>query len=196
MTKPIQKSAMDKKVRYLLLGRVLPEIRRFETDDQCKTAMRHALSLTSQGSWRLWAWTLFYLLSVVGAIYVGLYFETRFPVASDIGLKVVPLALAATCLWFCRSLLRRRLRVLLAARGVPICIPCGYDLRGQVVTRCPECGSTFDEGLLSSSNLDSVEIGQREMPIRDWMRVGWFILPIIVAMVVGYFLGQWLLGNS
>ncbi len=25
-----------------------------------------------------------------------------------------------------------------------ICIECGYDLRGQVVPRCPECGTAFD----------------------------------------------------
>lgn len=26
------------------------------------------------------------------------------------------------------------------------CETCGYDLRGQIVTRCPECGSEFDPG--------------------------------------------------
>jgi len=35
---------------------------------------------------------------------------------------------------------RRLLREQLTARGVPICIGCGYDLRGQVEPRCPECG--------------------------------------------------------
>ncbi|MFO0838851.1 MAG: hypothetical protein U1D55_10015 [Phycisphaerae bacterium] len=39
-----------------------------------------------------------------------------------------------------REPLRRVLREHLIARGVPICIRCGYDLRGQVGARCPECG--------------------------------------------------------
>jgi hypothetical protein len=32
------------------------------------------------------------------------------------------------------------LREQLVERGVPICIGCGYDLRGQIQPRCPECG--------------------------------------------------------
>jgi hypothetical protein len=28
--------------------------------------------------------------------------------------------------------------------GPPICSHCGYDLRGQVDARCPECGTPFD----------------------------------------------------
>ena len=195
MSNPIRLSAVDNKLRYLLLGRLLPEIVMFKTNDQRKAAMRHALSVSSPGSWRLWAWTLLYILAVVGTIYGLLYLETRFPVASDIASKVMPLALAATCLWFCRSLLRRRLRVLLAARGVPICIPCGYDLRGQIVSRCPECGSTFDEGLLSSLGRDSAEVGQCEMSARDWRKVLWIILSIVVALVAGYYFRQGFLGD-
>lgn len=26
-------------------------------------------------------------------------------------------------------------------RGIPVCMNCGYDLRGQVEPRCPECGT-------------------------------------------------------
>ncbi len=195
MSNPIPLSAMDNKARYLLLGCVLPEIALFETDDQRKTAMRHALSVTSHGSWRLWAWTLLYVLSVVGTIYGVLFLETLFPLVSSIASKVMPLVLAATCLWFCRSLLRKRLRVLLAAKGMPICIPCGYDLRGQVAARCPECGSTFDEGLLSPSDIDSAVIGQRKISTRDWGRVLWLILSIIVGLVAGYYLGHGLFGD-
>jgi rubrerythrin len=39
---------------------------------------------------------------------------------------------------------RRVLRVELARLGHRICIECGYDLRGQVEHRCPECGTQFD----------------------------------------------------
>ena len=154
---------MENNLRYLLLGRVLPEIGMFATDGQRKTALRHALSVTSHGSSRLWAWTLLYVLAVVGTIYVGFYLETRSPVASEIASKLMPLALAATCLWFCRSVLRKRLRILLAARGVPICIPCGYDLRGQVAARTlrPIRYIRYAPySLLSCRNLES--LGQNE----------------------------------
>jgi hypothetical protein len=47
-----------------------------------------------------------------------------------------------------RGYARHRLREVLVALGVPICLHCGYDLRGQTVPRCPECGREFDPGLL------------------------------------------------
>jgi len=37
--------------------------------------------------------------------------------------------------------MQRELRVELRARGVPVCLACGYDLRGQIEPRCPECGT-------------------------------------------------------
>jgi len=40
-----------------------------------------------------------------------------------------------------RSVIRRQIREELAARGVAICVRCGYDLRGSGEQRCPECGT-------------------------------------------------------
>jgi len=44
-------------------------------------------------------------------------------------------------------LMRRRLRPVLwqfmNERAMPTCMKCGYDLRGQVDRRCPECGTAF-----------------------------------------------------
>ena len=42
-----------------------------------------------------------------------------------------------------RALVRRRLLDL----GIPICLHCGYDLRGQTEPRCPECGRAFNPDL-------------------------------------------------
>lgn len=42
----------------------------------------------------------------------------------------------------------RFLRRELQARGVAVCVRCGYDLRAQREPRCPECGERFDESLL------------------------------------------------
>ncbi len=51
--------------------------------------------------------------------------------------------------WFWRRRVRRFLRERLLALGVPICLKCGYDLRGQTTPRCPECGTPFDSALVS-----------------------------------------------
>jgi len=40
------------------------------------------------------------------------------------------------------------LRRYLQDQGVPVCLKCGYDLRGLNDPRCPECGEAFDERLL------------------------------------------------
>ncbi|TWT43635.1 hypothetical protein RAS1_00320 [Phycisphaerae bacterium RAS1] len=44
--------------------------------------------------------------------------------------------------WGARADLRRKLR----EYGIPVCLKCGYDLRGQVEQspRCPECGEPLD----------------------------------------------------
>lgn len=47
--------------------------------------------------------------------------------------------------------MERSLREQLNRLGHPICIPCGYDLRGQTEPRCPECGAAFDARLLPST---------------------------------------------
>lgn len=51
------------------------------------------------------------------------------------------------------------LRTKLLAHGVPICVPCGYLLKGlpESTTNCPECGHTIDENtkrvmLIEASN--------------------------------------------
>lgn len=40
-----------------------------------------------------------------------------------------------------RRPIRKVLRQDLLALGVPICLECGYDVRGLTSSRCPECGS-------------------------------------------------------
>ncbi len=54
----------------------------------------------------------------------------------------------AAVAWFWRRRCRRFLRERLIAQGIPICLRCGYDLRGQTEPRCPECGTPFDPALI------------------------------------------------
>ncbi len=58
--------------------------------------------------------------------------------------------------WFWRHRLRRFLRLQLVKRGIPICLKCGYDLRGQTEPRCPECGTPFDAKLIHPTEPETV----------------------------------------
>lgn len=44
-------------------------------------------------------------------------------------------------MWYTRRDIRRRLRIQLVKKGIPICIPCGYNLTGNESGKCPECGT-------------------------------------------------------
>jgi len=55
-------------------------------------------------------------------------------------------------LWLFRRRIQRSLRSQLIERGVPICFECGYDLRGQLEPRCPECGTAFDPSLIKPND--------------------------------------------
>lgn len=47
--------------------------------------------------------------------------------------------------WHGRRWMRKYLRTYLNEHGIPICMNCGYDLRGQVSPSCPECGTEFEK---------------------------------------------------
>lgn len=51
--------------------------------------------------------------------------------------------------WGLRHVLPRRLRLNLLDCGVPICVACGYSLRGLPLPTecCPECGRPLDESV-------------------------------------------------
>jgi hypothetical protein len=44
--------------------------------------------------------------------------------------------------WLLRARRQRAVREVLRARGVRVCMKCGYNLSGIVSEQCPECGST------------------------------------------------------
>ncbi len=50
-----------------------------------------------------------------------------------------------TAFWFTRRDIRRRLRAQLAKKGIPVCIPCGYNLTGNESGVCPECGTAMQK---------------------------------------------------
>ena len=52
--------------------------------------------------------------------------------------------------WFWRHRCQRFLRQQLLAAGVPLCLKCGYDLRGSEGC-CPECGNEFESSGVGAS---------------------------------------------
>ena len=50
-----------------------------------------------------------------------------------------------TAIWFTRRGIRRRLRAQLAQKGIPVCVPCGYNLTGNESGVCPECGTAMQK---------------------------------------------------
>lgn len=53
--------------------------------------------------------------------------------------------------------MRRSFRQQLRDHGVPICIPCGYDLTGNVTGRCPECGHAFTSNSIAAEDVSNSE---------------------------------------
>jgi hypothetical protein len=66
-------------------------------------------------------------------------------VGTTIALAVIPIWIGWPALILCRDeTLRRRARMLMIGAGVPVCVECGHDLRGQTEPTCPACGKPFD----------------------------------------------------
>jgi hypothetical protein len=119
-----------------------PELKRFHSADDAAHALKK-----SHSPWI--GFPVFIAGAIIGVIakfFIGGYFGSWGP---DIVLYL--------CFWggmFASQFVgvgrtRRKLRIELVSQQVPICIPCGYDLRGQTEPRCPECGASFDSALLS-----------------------------------------------
>jgi threonine/homoserine/homoserine lactone efflux protein len=63
--------------------------------------------------------------------------------------------------WLHRRGTARDLRMKLLASGVPVCLSCGYLLRGlsAATARCPECGTAFSSGVCELLSTVSLEKG-------------------------------------
>ncbi len=129
--------------------RILPELLLFKPGQERKRMLKQVRSTPR---------------AMVAAVLFGLANFTLFVLTSDyiialglsksmVTLLYLAYVLAALSVptWFTRRAIRRELRVQLTQRGIPICIPCGYDLRGQTRPRCPECGTSFDAKLIDGS---------------------------------------------
>lgn len=96
------------------------------------------------------------LVSAVGVLGITIPFEHHrgipFWSMAAPGVIIETAGVVAALEWIRFRRSRRYLREQLQVRGVPICIACGYDLRGLTEPRCPECGTAFDPRLLTKSD--------------------------------------------
>lgn len=75
-----------------------------------------------------------------------------------ISLTSLPVALISLFLarGICAGKFQKAIRWTLLAKGYPLCLHCGYDLKGQTTPRCPECGTAFDPMLLKPQETASL----------------------------------------
>lgn len=130
----------------MILNRLVPEIER-ATDRRLRRTLR-VMAMR-----RMWMTAPFGFLlglmlaipSLILAIYIDdLFYAYR--MISEVWIYAVVFFLCCVCAQTVIAMLlrrhaRRAVRVALSAHGASTCLVCGYDLRGNVSGRCPECGT-------------------------------------------------------
>jgi len=119
------------------------DLAHFDTDEDRRNAFRAAVNRMYHSIW-YWVFLVAGLVSVLNVKVIAMsLFEFPLGTVGVIfgGMAVVTVLYGGIWLW--RRAIRRSLRQQLLARGIPVCLRCGYCLRGAPSTRCPECGSLF-----------------------------------------------------
>ena len=147
--------------RYRPASRTYPELARFADNARRKAAMRHATREVIR-SRRFWLFILVAVLVAVAiAVSVGVLVKASPAVRGGLQGLIVG-TLVGGWVFVCRANLRASLRRQLVEQGVPICLRCGYDLRGQLEPRCPECGTPCDPELLPLLKSESTDAARAE----------------------------------
>lgn len=145
---------MRKAATLLLL--MFPEVRLFEREEESTSAWDRAYLGHGLRAWIVAIlWLLLFafgglFVNVLDVVFRGLLPGIT-PLASKICSGVAFLGILVGggwfLLWLLRGRIRQSLRLSLVACGVPVCLHCSYDVRGQIEPRCPECGHDFDPKL-------------------------------------------------
>ena len=124
----------------------MPELAAYDDEEACIADWRHAVSRTAIGR-RLLLFALVIALAVIAAVIANEALVQYLPplrgwLGGIVG-GVLGGVFPVTSVWIFRNDVRRRLHDKLLERGIRTCVKCGYDLRGQIELRCPECGAAF-----------------------------------------------------
>ena len=119
----------------------------FATERERREAVQAAFARIA----RSWKWRLsllaVFVLTIVGCAAIPRISWPSIWFVAAVGMCwSLSLVFGLNLLW--RKAWIRELRCLLRERGVPICLHCGYDLRGLAEARCPECGHVFEPQVL------------------------------------------------
>lgn len=128
-----------------------PELQLFESDEQRKRALDEIGK--EAGRPAQWTFVLAVVLLAVAVYSVSQATEwvcAYFRVSQiELPAKIVTMGLTflVTLRWLHRWGSREELRQKLLEYGIPVCMKCGYSLRGLSLSsgRCPECGTAFDD---------------------------------------------------
>lgn len=127
----------------------------FATEQERRLATRMSFArIKKSRKWRLSGLALV-LLGMTGGVAIGLIpwrVTWLRPVIMACWIQALSLGLGVA--W--QGARTRELRKLLRERGVPICLHCGYDLRGLTEARCPECGNPFEPEILTWRQTDQL----------------------------------------
>ena len=122
----------------------LPELELFPTEEERELAIDDlGKNREHEG-----AWLLMFILVVTIAILAEPLLASRVTIPSWLSGSIMPLILMPSVFgitwWRLRRVAHRFLRSKLIESGVPVCVKCGYCLRGLTSDRCPECGKELD----------------------------------------------------
>lgn len=142
---------MSINVVHCLRLRLLPELAFWQQarvqKKQYKAAKKELLS--SLG-WRFIIWYFVHFAMVIVGVMVlfaGLRLQQHAMPSLTMGVGVLlgmsMLLSRLTIMFLFRQRLRKTVRLLANLDGLCVCIDCGYDLRGCVSRKCPECGRPF-----------------------------------------------------
>ncbi|MHC4797878.1 MAG: hypothetical protein ACYTF1_14640 [Planctomycetota bacterium] len=138
--------------RWKLRSRIVPEYALFNNDKE-RDRVSEQFRSSSKFAQIIWIWSFLYVVCLAG--YYLLPEHWPFKLISErfhLFLNGMGLFLFVAIIFINAKSPQKFLRQELCKRGIPICIKCGYDLRGQTEPRCPECGQEFDEKLLTNSD--------------------------------------------
>ena len=134
---------------WVTLWKQYPELEHFEREDvpgvasEALTFAKHEVTRT----WRFWLTAVALLVAYVAVMILAGRMMTQYFGSPDwaryVGSGCCGVVFSGVVWRLFRDRTRRHLREKLVQLGIPICLPCGYDLRGST-DRCPECGTTFE----------------------------------------------------
>lgn len=130
----------------------IDELELFDTPEQRQEALSQiGDEAANPRSWGFWLGVVIVAGSAAGVMF---FLRWLLPLLGLHGLwrELTTTVIIAATFWFVlrwlhRSGIRRELRQKLINQNIPVCMGCGYLLRGLPLSsmRCPECGRTFDK---------------------------------------------------